>query len=227
MPRSPKDNQEIRSARRDAILAAATRVFAKKGYAKTTISDIAAEAGLSHGLVYHYFASKAAVFGAIADQMMARVDREMEDDGTRAIERIAASLERHRAKLEQPVDEHRVIMQAMLHGSMPEEVKERLQAHFAGVFAQVQALIEEAQRDGDLVADLPADELAAALVCMVRGMAIRFPNMPELPFAPPRTHTIVRLLAPFRATPPRSKSAPAPRAARRKVRGHASSSKKS
>lgn len=227
MPRSPKDNQEIRTARRDAILAAATRVFAKKGFARAKISDIAREAGLSHGLVYHYFDSKAAVFGAMADALMARYDEEIASTGGRAIDRITTSLERHHARLGQPIDEQRVIMQAMLQGSVPEEVKARMAAHFASVYERVCGWVCEAQRDGDLVSDVPAEELAATLVCIVRGMSIRLPGIPELPFAPPRTQTIVRLVAGRpRATGTRTKAAPVKSAARRKARRHATAKKK-
>ncbi len=40
------------------ILDAAIRVFAQRGFHDTRVSDIAREAGISHGLVYHYFKSK-------------------------------------------------------------------------------------------------------------------------------------------------------------------------
>jgi TetR/AcrR family fatty acid metabolism transcriptional regulator len=40
------------------ILAAAVRVFARKGYHASRVGDIAEEAGVAHGLLYHYFASK-------------------------------------------------------------------------------------------------------------------------------------------------------------------------
>ena len=42
-----------------------------------------------------------------------------------------------------------------------------------------------------------AEELAAALICLMRGMSIRMPGMPRLPFAPPKTDTILRLLRPI------------------------------
>ncbi|HZS24188.1 MAG TPA: TetR/AcrR family transcriptional regulator [Gaiellaceae bacterium] len=51
--------------RRDDLLAAAVRVFARKGYHDARVSDIAEEAGSSHGLVYHYFASKDEVLETI------------------------------------------------------------------------------------------------------------------------------------------------------------------
>ena len=47
--------------KRRAILEAAIRVFARQGYHSTRVSDIADEAGVAYGLVYHYFRSKEAV----------------------------------------------------------------------------------------------------------------------------------------------------------------------
>ena len=49
--------QEVRDKRR-VILDAAVRVFARQGFHACRVSDIADEAGVAYGLVYHYFASK-------------------------------------------------------------------------------------------------------------------------------------------------------------------------
>lgn len=57
-PRSKEQNAIIKDERREQLLLAALKVFAHKGLAATKIGDIAAATGLSHGLVYHYFASK-------------------------------------------------------------------------------------------------------------------------------------------------------------------------
>jgi AcrR family transcriptional regulator len=47
-----------REDRRRQLLDAAVRVFAAKGFTQCRVSDIAEEAGVAYGLVYHYFASK-------------------------------------------------------------------------------------------------------------------------------------------------------------------------
>lgn len=44
--------------KRRQILDAAVRVFARQGFHATRVSDIADEAGVAYGLVYHYFSSK-------------------------------------------------------------------------------------------------------------------------------------------------------------------------
>ncbi len=50
------------AAKRQAILDAAMTVFAKMGYKKASVSDIAAAAGISKAAVFHYFGSKKALY---------------------------------------------------------------------------------------------------------------------------------------------------------------------
>jgi len=51
--------------RRRQILDAAVRVFARQGFHTCRVSDIADEAGVAYGLVYHYFSSKEAVLDTL------------------------------------------------------------------------------------------------------------------------------------------------------------------
>ena len=51
--------------KRRLILDAAVRVFARKGFHASRVGDIAEEAGVAHGLLYHYFDSKDAVLQAV------------------------------------------------------------------------------------------------------------------------------------------------------------------
>jgi AcrR family transcriptional regulator len=51
--------------KRRMILDAAVRVFARQGFHTCRVSDIADEAGVAYGLVYHYFSSKDAVLDTI------------------------------------------------------------------------------------------------------------------------------------------------------------------
>jgi TetR/AcrR family transcriptional regulator, fatty acid metabolism regulator protein len=51
--------------KRRLILDAAVRVFARKGFHASRVGDIAEEAGVAHGLLYHYFESKDQVLEAV------------------------------------------------------------------------------------------------------------------------------------------------------------------
>jgi AcrR family transcriptional regulator len=52
------DQSIAHRAKRKQILDAAIRVFADHGYHGSRVGDIASDAGVAHGLLYHYFASK-------------------------------------------------------------------------------------------------------------------------------------------------------------------------
>jgi TetR/AcrR family fatty acid metabolism transcriptional regulator len=53
--------------REKVIVDAALKVFSTKGYASTRMADIAREADMSYGLVYHYFENKEKLFDAIVE----------------------------------------------------------------------------------------------------------------------------------------------------------------
>src|SRR5213076_3153507 len=59
---------ELSSDRRTQILDAALICFAKRGFHQASMHDISAEAGISVGLIYRYFANKEAVISAMADR---------------------------------------------------------------------------------------------------------------------------------------------------------------
>lgn len=61
-PRNPNTNKELRDSKHEKILKAGLNVFSRKGFHGVRMADIAAEAGISHGLVYHYFPSKEELF---------------------------------------------------------------------------------------------------------------------------------------------------------------------
>lgn len=66
----PKVSAEYRDARREQIMAAARRCFLRNGFHATSMHDLFAEAGLSAGAVYRYFASKDELIIAIAEDNM-------------------------------------------------------------------------------------------------------------------------------------------------------------
>jgi TetR/AcrR family transcriptional regulator, fatty acid metabolism regulator protein len=59
------DRSIAQETKRRAILDAAVRVFARRGYHGSRVADIAEEAGVAHGLLYHYFSSKEQVLQTV------------------------------------------------------------------------------------------------------------------------------------------------------------------
>jgi len=64
----PKIAEHARAARREQIIAAGLACFARCGYHATTMADVAAQAGVSKGTPYLYFAGKEALFLALHEE---------------------------------------------------------------------------------------------------------------------------------------------------------------
>ena len=97
--------QQVRSRRelyseatRAALLDEATRLFAQRGYARTSLEDVAAASRVTRGAVYHHFDGKQALFEAVLDAQE-----------TRAIARITAA-----ATAADPLDAARGALDAFL-----------------------------------------------------------------------------------------------------------------
>ena len=71
---TPRPVQRMRRAeRREQILAAATRAFARAGFAATSLDDVAGEAGVSKVILYRHFESKTDLYRAVLDQVCTRL----------------------------------------------------------------------------------------------------------------------------------------------------------
>jgi AcrR family transcriptional regulator len=65
---------------RGALVAAARRLWAERGYAAVGTPEIAREAGVTRGAMYHQFTDKAALFAAVAEAVEADVMRRLGDE---------------------------------------------------------------------------------------------------------------------------------------------------
>ena len=65
----PNKNVSRGEATRGQLIAIAMRMFAERGYEDTSIEAVLREAGVSRGSLYHHFASKEALFEAVAEQV--------------------------------------------------------------------------------------------------------------------------------------------------------------
>lgn len=141
--------------KREAILRAATHVFARKGYFNSKVSDIAGEAGIADGTVYLYFKSKDEILHSIFDRAMAEFiaegRRELETipDAAGKIRRIA---ELHLEKLGAD-REMAVVFQVELRGST-KFMQEFSAAGFAEYLDIIRRTIAEGQEAGVFRTDI-------------------------------------------------------------------------
>jgi TetR/AcrR family fatty acid metabolism transcriptional regulator len=148
-------NDVTPAGKRRLILDAAVRVFATKGYHTCRVGDIAEEAGIAHGLLYHYFASK--------EEVLHTVFRENWSELLEAFTRIEASEE---PPLEQLGAIAKVLLRAWrdrpdLVRVMVREVARSPQLHgqvdeIRAVFLVIQRVIERGQAEGSFRPELDA-----------------------------------------------------------------------
>jgi len=82
---------ERRAATIESILKAGRLLFDERGFAATTIDDIAEQARVAKGAVYHHFATKEAVFEAVFDQVSRALVQEI-DRAVRAEKDVLAAM---------------------------------------------------------------------------------------------------------------------------------------
>jgi TetR/AcrR family transcriptional regulator, fatty acid metabolism regulator protein len=90
---APAPRAKASSDKRRVILDAAVRVFARQGFHACRVSDIADEAGVAYGLVYHYFASKDEVLDTLFLErwnVMLELIREVDAEPLPVREKLAA-----------------------------------------------------------------------------------------------------------------------------------------
>jgi len=83
-PRARRTQADRSAATREALIAAARRLFAAQGFAEVATDAIATEAGVTRGALYHQFADKVALFDAVVDAVEG-------DIAARLAERVAAA----------------------------------------------------------------------------------------------------------------------------------------
>jgi AcrR family transcriptional regulator len=129
--------------KRDAILKAAARLFARRGFSGASLADVAAASGISKSLFYHYFPSKEALLeGVMADHLDALVDAARDLPATAP----AATRLRHltRAFLRLYVaagDNQKVLLDEL--DSLSSSTRAAVVAKQRGIVAAVEGLIHE------------------------------------------------------------------------------------
>ncbi len=172
----------------EAILRAAIKVFARKGYFNSKVADIASQAQIADGTVYLYFKSKEEILHSIFDRMMTEFISEgkkeiAEIEG--ADEKIRRIAELHLERLGADKD-LAVVFQVQLRGSI-KFMQEFSAAGFAEYLDIIKSSFEDGQKQGvfrkDLNATVCSKILFGALDEMVTNWILSKKNYKLAPLA--------------------------------------------
>ena len=170
----PKLSPETRTERREALIAAAWRCAAVRGFRDLTVDDVCAEAGVSKGAFYGYFDQKQGLLLALLEDDALALDRELEEIGAATSSGVERVRRFAQAMLARGEDAARVQVRADLWAELLSDDAVRRQLARATQLRRehVRSWIEEAVASGELVA-IPAHALASILLALADGLMLR------------------------------------------------------
>ena len=173
-PRTPRPS---RDEVRERLIAAAAEVFAAKGYASSSVDDIARQAGLTKGAVYSNFDSKDDLFFALlGEQVAARIALvealpaapEPAEDWLRA---VGAALTE--AMYRQP-EWHLLFVEFWQRSIRDPEARERFVPHRRRLHDLIAATILRRSEELGFGLPMDPDRLATAILGFSNGLAIEY-----------------------------------------------------
>jgi AcrR family transcriptional regulator len=153
---------ERSTERRSELLRAAVRVFARKGFRASRVADIAEEAGVAHGLLYHYFRSKDEVLDEIFRRTwsnLAEALREIEASGAPLYEQLQRFAAVYLGSWLETPELIRVLVREIARGPDVGIRADEIQV----VLGSVARLIDAAKRAGEVRPDVETRFAAVAI----------------------------------------------------------------
>ncbi len=167
-PRSPKGRRT-----RARLLEAGKAVFERDGFLQARISDIAAEAGVSHGSFYHYFGTKEELFREVAEEVEVRLismDDIALDEDAGPIDRIRAANRSYLSGYRKEARIMRVIEEVTRYNEEVRKVRSKRDDYLT---ARTESAIARLQAEG--LSDSRIDTHYAAIA--LGGMVAKFAEM--------------------------------------------------
>jgi TetR/AcrR family transcriptional regulator, repressor for uid operon len=165
--------------RKRRILDAAERCFARMGFHRTTMQDVAAECGMSPGNLYRYFSSKDDVVAGMAERDRERFMRDMAqltsaDDPRATFE----ALGRHHL-VDEPREKAVLMMELWAEGARNPRIGDICRFMDREVHAIMTAFVEHWRATDGVTAELPAADVASLMMLLSDGLYRKRASLPD------------------------------------------------
>jgi AcrR family transcriptional regulator len=159
---------------RDALVAAAARVFLRRGFQGASLREIASEAGLTTGAVYSNFDGKADLFLAVLEE---NIDPHLavmyEAARTAAQRRLGAAVgEQFAASVKQQRRWLTLLIEFWAQAARDPKLRPKFAERHGKLRSAIAEVLAERAARLELSLALPADELATVLIALTNGMAV-------------------------------------------------------
>ena len=174
MPVEKLTRERRRQQTRDVLIAAATEVFAQRGYVGASLDEIAETAGFTRGAIYKHFADKEDLFLAVSERLNEQVIEVFRAVAPSAAARewdFSRLAEMWRASATESGDLFAMWMEFQLYVLRNPLARERAAEHRRRNCELVAAFIDEVAERSNLTLRLPALTLASVILAAADGLA--------------------------------------------------------
>ena len=163
------------------LLEHATKLFAKKGFDRTSVQEIVEAAGVTKGAMYHYFGAKDdllhEIYGRVLRDQTARLEKFAAGEAP-ASQRLRAAAADVVVTTIENLDDFKIFTQSMHHLGAAKQ--RAVRAERRKYHERFRALVEEGQRAGEFRADVPADLVVDYFFGSVHHLGVWYRRTGEL-----------------------------------------------
>ncbi|HEX2619507.1 MAG TPA: TetR family transcriptional regulator [Phototrophicaceae bacterium] len=180
-----KRTKEETEVTRQALLKAALNVFSHQGYSDTRLEDIAEEAGVTRGAIYHHFGSKSNLYNVLvteASQQLSRVIMQALAEGT-VLERLGRMFVDSLVFAAEDEHQRAISELVILKTALSPEIESGYELKRAGnhaVVAMLADLVRQGQAMGEIRQDLDARTAVIGLLGLQNGLLMMWLLDPTL-----------------------------------------------
>lgn len=168
------DEEEF-SPKQKKIIAAAVEIFAEKGYAATSTSEIAKKAGVAEGTIFRHYRTKKELLLSIVAPMMAKmiapfvikdINRVLDKNYDSLEDFLRAMIKNREVFLEKNMQLFRILVQELpFHQELQGQFKEHIAAK---IYTRMEKVVRHYQEKGDII-DMPPESVFRLFLSTIFG----------------------------------------------------------
>ena len=177
MGRNVEQNRQLREVQYARILQTSLNLFVGRGFAATRVADIATDAGVSPGLLYHYFPSKDDILAALLQESLPKLEAaalDLEALAMPVADKLLMALQRLIEGIQTRSDtskHHLLIAQISTSDALPDVARTILARYAHTPYDVMERLFVQGQREGS-VRDGDPRQMAMIFWSLIKGLSI-------------------------------------------------------
>ena len=199
MPRTTEQFELMRKEREESILNAGLYLFATKGFEQTTADAICAVVNCSHGLLYHYYASKDELYKAVIEKkvrpIVSSAILDYADINQKAKFAFMDITDRFLKELKSDNDEFAWCIALLLDIHLQTVINPKIKdiEKDKKVYDWVYELIERGKKEGDFN-DIDSKELVLSILALYKGLSYNRIKIGHKRFLCPHTDIVMKMV---------------------------------